>query len=74
MKYAVDKDEDILRISLLEEEDGGVLIQIEDKDAPDYPWSLATLRPDGTLMLHHSLPDDLGLQLDDAGRVKTVKE
>lgn len=75
--YVVDKDEDIrhIRISLSDkDEDGAITIQIEDKEDPDYPWALASLQSDGTLMLHSSLPDNLGLQLDDAGCVKTVKE
>lgn len=73
MKYIVDEDKDSIRISLLEE-GGAIFIQIEDKEDPRYLWTLATLQPDGTLMLNRSLPDNLGLQLDDARRVKTVKE
>ena len=73
--YVVDKDEAFRHIRIsLSEEDGAVTIQIEDKEDPNYPWALASLQPDGTLMLHSDLPDNLGLQLDDASRVKTVKE
>jgi len=48
------------------------LVIVDAKDNMD--WYIAKLKTDGTIMRHNSLSDDIGLQVDDNGRIILSEE
>jgi hypothetical protein len=65
MDYQIPKRQVVLRHG----EKGVVDLMMLDSDGEE--WYIASLTKGGELALHDSLPHDLGLTLDDNGRIVT---
>jgi hypothetical protein len=58
-----------VRLALYHNTDGGVEVVTVDDDG-DLVWSLLVFNSDGTITMCDSVEEDLGFQLDYAGRIQ----
>ena len=72
MKYEIKgqekSTESVLKLSFYEQSDGSITIYGEDNRGSI--WNFLTLQTDGTFFRSESLPDNIGLQVDERGRIK----
>lgn len=68
------KKEHIGVLSLRDNGDGSIILVMKDRIYPDYSWNLLGIRSDGTFNRCKSLPDGIGLQVNDEGQIKESKE
>lgn len=61
-------------LSLQQNGDGSVSLKMDDEKYPRHPWSLFLINSDGTFKRCNALPDNIGLQVNDDGKIVESEE
>lgn len=56
-------------LSLRQNHDGSVSLNMEDEKYPNHPWNILSIESNGTLYKCTALPHDIGLQVNNKGRI-----